>query len=53
MTEELAKEVIDKIGPAIRELTWHGGEPTLLPSSLLMAVENEKKKKNFNFKTTF
>lgn len=53
MSEEMAREVIDKLGPVIRELTWHGGEPALLPNSLIAAVEDERQKMGFNFKTSF
>lgn len=52
ISEELALEVVRKLGPVLREMTWHGGEPTLLPDSLLEAVEKEKEKYGFNFKTT-
>ena len=53
MPEEIATLAIQKLGPILREVTWHGGEPTLLPNSLIETVEQIKTKNNYNFKTTF
>lgn len=53
MSEEIATLAIQKLGPILREVTWHGGEPTLLPNSLIETVEKIKTKNNYNFKTTF
>ncbi|MBO7209494.1 MAG: radical SAM protein [Methanobrevibacter sp.] len=52
MSEDIARMTIEKLGPMMRELTWHGGEPTLLPDSLIQLVEEIKHKNNFDFKTT-
>lgn len=52
MTEETAEQVVRKLGPMIRELTWHGGEPTLLPMSLVKKVEEVKHELNLDFRTT-
>ena len=52
MSEDIAIQVINKLGPIIRELTWHGGEPTLLPDSLLETVENERQRLGLDFRTT-
>lgn len=52
MTEEIAEQVILKLGPVTREITWHGGEPTLLPRSLVQRVEELKQKNNLTFRTT-
>lgn len=52
MDESMVREVIDKFGPSIREVTWHGGEPLMLPESHFVALEEEKKKRGLTFPTT-
>lgn len=52
MPLDIAEQVVRKLGPMIRELTWHGGEPTLLPMSLIEGVEEYKKKYNCDFATS-
>ena len=52
MDPEIAKQVIQKLGPNIREITWHGGEPLTLPEELLIAVEDERKKYHYDFKVS-
>lgn len=50
--EETVREIIQKLGSHIKEITWHGGEPLLLSEDLLLALEDEKKKYNLNIPTT-
>lgn len=50
--EQTVREIVQKLGPILREVTWHGGEPLLLPESLFEALEDEKKKRGYNFETT-
>lgn len=50
--EDIVRQVVQKLGSHIREVTWHGGEPLLLSEDLLVALEEEKKKYNLNFVTT-
>lgn len=52
ISEELVREVVQKLGPILREVTWHGGEPLLLPDNLLEALEDEKKKWGYSFVTS-
>lgn len=52
MSEDIAEQVVKKLGPMTRELTWHGGEPTLLPESLIEKVEQSKEKYGVNFPTS-
>lgn len=51
MDEKLIPEIIEKLGKHLRELTWHGGEPLLLPNNLFIRVEEEKQKRGFRFPT--
>ena len=52
ISEELVREVVQKLGPILKEVTWHGGEPLLLPENLLEALEDEKSKLGFDFVTS-
>lgn len=52
MEESMVREVVRKLGPILREVTWHGGEPLLLPDNLLIALEDERKKMGLNFTVT-
>ena len=52
MEESMVREIVEKLGPAIREVTWHGGEPLMLPDNLFIALEDEKKKRCYCFTTT-
>lgn len=51
MSEDIVRQVVKKLGSNLRTLTWHGGEPLLLPESLFIAAEDEKKKHGFTFTT--
>ena len=52
MSEDMVREIVEKLGPYLREVTWHGGEPLLLPRNLIIALEEEKKSHNLHFMTT-
>ena len=52
MEESMVREVVRKLGPILREVTWHGGEPLLLPENLLIALDDERKKMGLNFIVT-
>lgn len=52
MSEEMVREIIEKLGPNLHEITWHGGEPLTLPKHLISALEEEKKKYGLNITTT-
>lgn len=52
MDEDTVREIVEKLGPVLREVTWHGGEPLMLPESLIEALEDEKKKRGYCFKTS-
>lgn len=52
ISEDMVREIVEKLGPALNEVTWHGGEPLLLPKSLLRALEEEKVKYGLDFTTT-
>lgn len=52
MTEDTVREIVEKLGKNLSEVTWHGGEPLLLDKSLLIALEEEKKKHRLNFITS-
>ena len=51
MPEAMVREVVDKLGPILRNVTWHGGEPLLLPETTIAALEDEKQKMGFSFET--
>lgn len=48
MTEDLVRQIIRKLGPHTVNITWHGGESTLLPDNLLEALEDERKKYGYD-----
>lgn len=52
MSEQMVRDIVRKLGPYLREVTWHGGEPLVLPENLIYALEEEKKKFGFDFATT-
>ena len=35
ISKDILDQIIEKLGPIIREITWHGGEPLLLSEDLL------------------
>lgn len=49
ITKELLDQILTKFGSHIREITWHGGEPLLLPEDLLIYLSEQKQKYNLNF----
>ena len=52
MSEQMVRDIVRKLGPYLREVTWHGGEPLVSPEDLIYALEEEKKKFGYNFDTT-
>ena len=52
ISEDLVQQLVRKLGPRLREVTWHGGEPLLLSEDLLLTLENEKKKYGYDFRTS-
>lgn len=52
ITPNIIKQIVQKLGPNTREITWHGGEPLLLDESLLKTLYDEKKKFNYDFSIT-
>lgn len=52
ISEDIVSQIVEKLGSHLKEVTWHGGEPLVLPKSLLILLEDEKKKYNLDFKTT-
>lgn len=52
ITKELLDQILTKFGSHIREITWHGGEPLLLPEDLLIYLSEQKQKYNLNFPIT-
>lgn len=52
ISEDMVREIVDKLGDNIREVTWHGGEPLLLPKNLLVSLEEQKKLHNLQFTTS-
>lgn len=52
ISEELVREIVEKLGDSINEVTWHGGEPLLLPKSLLSILEEEKNRLGYDFITS-
>ena len=52
ISEELVREVVQKLGPILKEVTWHGGEPLMLRENLIIALEDEKKKLGLDFVTS-
>ena len=49
MSENMVRDIVRKLGPFLREVTWHGGEPLILSDNLILALEEEKKKYNYDF----
>lgn len=52
ISEDMVREVVEKLGDHLNEVTWHGGEPLVLPRNLLVALEEEKLKQGFDFTTS-
>lgn len=52
ITKDILNQLIQKLGPIIKEITWHGGEPLLIPEDLLTYLETIKKENNYSFPTT-
>lgn len=51
MSEDMVREIVYKLGPILRNVTWHGGEPLLLPDAMFEALEQEKQKFGYHFET--
>lgn len=52
ISKDILDQIIEKLGPIIREITWHGGEPLLLSEDILSYLEQIKKEKGYIFPTT-
>lgn len=52
ITTDIINDLLQKLGPNITEITWHGGESLLLPDNLLIYTEQRKKDLNLTFPTT-
>lgn len=52
ITKDVLKMIVERLGSHIREITWHGGEPLLIPEELISYLEELKKQNNVDFTTT-
>lgn len=52
ISKDTIRMILEKLGTHIREITWHGGEPLLLPEELIIFLEDEKKRLGLNFTTS-
>ena len=52
ISKELIQQIVYKLGPNAYNITWHGGEPLLLPKDILETLTKEREKYNLNFKIT-
>ena len=50
ITEDIIKQIVHKLGPNIREITWHGGESLLLPEKYFTLLREEIDKAKYNIK---
>lgn len=50
ISEDIIKQIVQKLGPNIREITWHGGESLLLPEHLFILLYEEIKKNNYQIR---
>lgn len=48
ITEDIIKQIIHKLGPNIREITWHGGESLLLPDKYFVLLREEIDKTKYD-----
>ena len=49
ITENIIKQIVYKLGPNIRGIIWHGGEPLLLPKSYFKLLFDLREKLKLNF----
>jgi len=52
ISKETLRLLIERLGSNIREITWHGGEPLLIPEDTIEYLEELKKEYHYNFPTT-
>lgn len=52
MSEEMVERIVRVFGNRLREVTWHGGEPLLLPESLIEKLNYERDKNQLDFDIT-
>ena len=50
--DETIINIVEKLGPYLIKIIWHGGEPLLIPEEKMILLEETKKKNNFYFPTS-